>query len=145
MYTATSPASGEKTGEIRGKKPGFEKPVLIQETLHPRSHFSAGFSARTASDSAFLAGWMVVELALFGASGAGDRAVGAIGVRTLFHRPNGSSASVFAFAAEANTFFHACHALAGIAALLACVGADSTVFDAFLHRYFHLHAAYYAA
>ncbi len=87
---------------------------------------------------------MVVELALFGASGAGDRAVGAISVRSGFHRLDASTASVFTFATEANALLHSGHALAGIATLLARFGADFTVLDAFLHRYFHLHAAYYA-
>ena len=88
---------------------------------------------------------MIVHLALFGARRAGNRAIGAVLIRATFHRLYALPARCLTFSAQSNTLFHPVHSFAGIAAFSACFGAGFAVFDTFLHRDFHLHAAFYAA
>jgi hypothetical protein len=85
-----------------------------------------------------------MHLALLGARRTRHRAIGTICIRALAHGLDALSARGFALSTEAHALFHSVHSFARVAALLAGGRAFFTVVDAFLHRYFHLHAGYYA-
>jgi hypothetical protein len=87
---------------------------------------------------------VIVHFTLLGASGACDRAVGAVLVGTSFHGLDALPAFGFALAAETDAFLHTVHAFARVGALLASLGALFAILDTFLHRYIHSHAPYYA-
>ena len=85
-----------------------------------------------------------MHLTLFRTSRASHGAVGAASIRPLLHGLDALTTGGFAFPAQANALFHAIHSFTCVTTLPTSFGALFAVFDAFLHRYFHLHAAYYA-